>query len=115
MVDNGFKDYRITPQMGDVQCEVCHGPAFQHVLEKRRAEIAVQMGKPTPTPSANHVALKTEFDEKFCSKCHDRENDNKFMFSRDITLIDHSKIAQRPADAPITRETSGTASTEKVM
>lgn len=109
MVDNGFKDFRITPQMGDVQCEVCHGPAFQHVIDKRREQIAVQMGKATPAPTSGTVALKMEFDEQFCSKCHDPENDNRFLFARDIDLVNHTRTEQRPADAPITRETSGTA------
>jgi hypothetical protein len=66
------------------------------------------MGKAS-TATSGTSSLKMEFDEQFCSKCHDPENDNRFLFARDIDLVNHTRTEQRPADAPITRETSGTA------
>lgn len=109
MVDNGFREYRNTPQMANVQCEVCHGPGFQHVVERRRAQIAAKMGGRKDAGTTPTVKMRMNFGEQSCSACHDAANDPRFDYKRDIKLVDHSKFAQRPEDAPVTRQTSATA------
>ena len=47
-IDNGFKDIATTPEFANVQCEVCHGPAYQHVVESRRTAIFKKMGRGAP-------------------------------------------------------------------
>jgi 2',3'-cyclic-nucleotide 2'-phosphodiesterase (5'-nucleotidase family) len=110
--DNGFRDMASTPKFADVQCEVCHGPAFQHVVQQRRAQIMKRMAETSPTPVTmpqEEAKLRTKFDEQFCVQCHDANNDPKFDFARDIKFVDHTTNEKRPADAPATRETTGSA------
>lgn len=116
-IDNGFEDLGSTGKFADVQCEVCHGPAFQHVVEKRRAQIMQRMAKASPTPvtmNTPEVKLRKKFDARFCMECHDANNDPKFDFERDIKLVDHSQMgAKRPANAPDTQQTTGPAARMK--
>lgn len=114
-IDNGFVDYRSTPNYADVQCEVCHGGAYDHVVEKRKAQIMASMGKAMPPGQPVVKKLNRTFSERFCSQCHDPENDNRFNYSRDINLVNHLRIAQRPANAPVTRQTSGTATRDRML
>ena len=107
-IDNGFKDIRTTPEFANVQCEVCHGPAYEHVVEARRTAIFKKMGRGAPARTAKGQ-LNKQFDENFCKACHDAANDPKFLFSRDIEFVNHKQAGQRPADAPVTQETSATA------
>lgn len=97
------------PSLG-VTCEVCHGPAFQHVLAKSRERIELQLGKRRQDEPSTAPKLRVGFTKEFCIKCHDAANDNRFDYARDITLVNHTRSAQRPSDAPITQETSATQS-----
>lgn len=109
-VDNGFVDIATTPKMADVQCEECHGPGFQHVVDKRRAQILKQSqesGTGAPTPAAAPSAkLRTKFDLQFCMRCHDTKFDQDFDFERDIKLVDHSRPEQKASGAAGTRSSS---------
>lgn len=109
-VDNGFTDFVNSPQFGGVQCEVCHGPGFDHVVQKRKELIAKQMSRPVPKPDPKaRVKMQTKMDQVLCTSCHDEANDKHFDFKRDIRLVNHSRTEQRPASAPVTRDSSATA------
>jgi hypothetical protein len=101
-IDNGFKDFRTTPEFANVQCEVCHGPGYDHVVERRRLKILTRMGRSTELPPGERAHVNNKFDAKFCIQCHDAKNDPKFDFARDIKFVNHSQVAQRPRDTGTT-------------
>ncbi len=101
-IDNGFKDYRSTPEFANVQCEVCHGPGYDHVVEQRRLKILTRMGRSTDLPPNERAHVNNKFDAKFCIQCHDAKNDPKFDFARDIKFVNHTQVAQRPKEAATT-------------
>lgn len=93
----GFTDLRVTAYLGNVQCEVCHGPAQAHVQEMRTAQALTQQGKTAP---AMENELRMEWDQKFCMQCHDPKNDPHFVFTEDILRVRHKDPApprKRPA------------------
>lgn len=102
-VDNGFSDFRATPEFANVQCEVCHGPSYDHVVQQRRAKIMARMGRGSNIPETDKAVLNMKFDANFCAACHNPQNDPHFDFERDIRFVDHSQVAQRPKDFNTTK------------
>lgn len=94
----GFTDLRVTAYLGNVQCEVCHGPAQAHVQEMRTAQALTEQGKPAP---AMQNELRMEWDQKFCMQCHDPKNDPHFTFPQDILRVRHKDPAP-PRKRPTT-------------
>jgi len=66
----GFSSPARTPDLFNVQCEECHGPARDHVKDPK-----ADYGRP--------ITRKT------CIICHDENSDPEFSFSRDRDLIAH--------------------------
>ncbi len=69
-----------------VQCESCHGPGSDHVVNMK----AMLKTKDKSTPMAID---KIELEEKSCVKCHNSESPNykPFVFDEFWTKIAHSK------------------------
>src|SRR5690606_5556820 len=77
----GSTDLRVTANLASVQCEVCHGPAENHVRNMRAAEQLTREGKPVP-PMEDDLVM--EWDANFCMQCHDQNNDPDFNFAVDF-------------------------------
>ncbi len=58
----GFVDIGSTPNMKQVQCEMCHGPGSKHI---REAEAAEKAGKKLTKSDAAYNNLRN-----LCTKCH---------------------------------------------
>lgn len=63
--DGGFVDIGLTPELKDVQCENCHGPARKHVESEGSPDLI------TGTP-----------DEASCRVCHTEGQDKNFDFRK---------------------------------
>jgi len=66
----GFQSPASTPNLFNVQCEECHGPAQDHIKD----------------PKLNY-GLK--IDKKTCTACHNSNTDPEFSFAHDLPLISH--------------------------
>lgn len=106
--ESGFKDFRVTEQLANVQCESCHGPGNQHVIDKRIAEIRRNSPSQGPAMATAAPPLRKSFDAAFCMNCHDSANDPRFDFARDIKFVDHKVFAQRPAGSGLSQPTTAT-------
>jgi hypothetical protein len=69
----GFIDPELTPELGNVQCEECHGPGKVHAAD--------------PGKKGSMVAAPGE--EK-CRKCHTPGQDRNFDYSKKSKLV-HSR------------------------
>ena len=67
---SGYMNRATTPQLTDVGCESCHGPAKLHAME----------------PSKNPLS---KAGPEACAKCHDRDHSPKFDFSTYWPKIRH--------------------------
>ncbi|MGI8907936.1 MAG: multiheme c-type cytochrome [Candidatus Sumerlaeaceae bacterium] len=88
----GFTDLRVTPGLANVQCEVCHGPAQNHVLEQNKLALEASSGTGA-VPAGGTARLQMEWDAKFCMQCHDSQNDPQFNFEQDIKRVRHKDPA----------------------
>jgi hypothetical protein len=68
----GFVSAATTPQLGNVQCENCHGMGTQHEA------------------FASTPAMITD---KTCVTCHHGENDPEFSFDKKLAMIAHSNLS----------------------
>jgi predicted CXXCH cytochrome family protein len=64
--EGGFIDYELTPEMAGVQCEVCHGPESNHVMNPGEDNIIENAG----------AAL--------CRQCHTEKQDPGFNYEEKI-------------------------------
>jgi hypothetical protein len=71
--DGGYIDMELTPELKDIQCEVCHGPGRAHVENGDPSKI---IGKP---------------DEKSCRVCHTEGQDKNFNFAKKSTGLHGEK------------------------
>lgn len=69
MVRNGFRNMKDTPELANVQCEACHGPAEKHVAAPARG-----WGK-----SGEHT----------CRSCHTEERTPDFDFAQEWAKVMH--------------------------
>jgi len=81
---NGFRSFKTTPGMINVQCEVCHGPLSLHAREEYLVK-AKKLDKGT--------AKFPTINEALCIKCHNPDHDDDFNYERDLKLIDHKNLA----------------------
>ena len=65
----GFFSIRTTPALGDVQCEVCHGPGKEHFED--------------------FTSPMTTVTEILCLKCHTTDNSPEFDFDKYYNKIKH--------------------------
>jgi hypothetical protein len=72
--ENGFRNEKDTPNLINVGCESCHGPASQHVKNPNNAA-ARQAINPWKGD-----AKRIEID--LCVKCHDPDNDVHWSFDK---------------------------------
>jgi len=68
----GFQDGTTTPQLGNVQCENCHGMGTQHDA---------------------FATSPREIKAETCVTCHHGENDPEFNFERKLPLIAHANMS----------------------
>jgi hypothetical protein len=98
----GFRDLRVTAQLANVQCEVCHGPGQAHIEEERHLAEVVKSGAAAPPRQAQ---LQMKWDAHFCMQCHNPQNDPDFHFDQDVQRIRHINPAAnriRPTTATLT-------------
>jgi hypothetical protein len=62
--DGGYVDQELTPELADVQCEACHGPAATHAAN--------------PMNKKNLIACP---GETVCRECHTTGQDPKFDYA----------------------------------
>lgn len=72
--DGGFIDMDLTPELGDVQCEACHGPGFEHVESGGDPELI--NGKPQADT---------------CRVCHTVGQDKNFDYDAKVKIIEHKR------------------------
>ncbi len=90
--NNGFRDLRTSPAMANVQCEVCHGPAYRHTLEQRifdQQKKRAAAGTATTATFTPRHSPKAAVSPAVCLKCHNEEHDDDFNFGRDLKLLSH--------------------------
>ena len=75
---NGFYNFKETPEMANVQCEACHGIGKLHVQSVER--IKSQKLK---------AAILAPISEETCVGCHDKVQDPKFDYARDLKKVKH--------------------------
>lgn len=75
---NGFYNFKETPDMADVQCESCHGIGKLHVQSVER--IKSQKLK---------AAILAPISEETCVGCHDKSQDPKFNYAKDLKKVKH--------------------------
>jgi nitrate/TMAO reductase-like tetraheme cytochrome c subunit len=68
----GFVNGTSTPQLGNVQCESCHGMGTQHNA---------------------FAANPTQLNESTCKQCHNPERDPDFNFEKRVAMIVHSNTS----------------------
>lgn len=100
---NGFYAYSHidSQQMFNVQCEVCHGPAQEHMetqmqLVSRPESWMSKADYQALLKRAKKTMPQKKVPESVCLKCHTPENDNHFVYSTKLPKIAH-KSAPIPA------------------
>ncbi len=68
----GFVSNESTPNMVNVQCEVCHGPGGRHAQTPKKVKM-------------------TPVSEQGCRSCHNQETDPDFSYQKDLLIINHGK------------------------
>jgi hypothetical protein len=69
--EGGFKDAVRTPNLKDVGCESCHGPASLHVMNPANEEWQKRLNPWKYLPKEK----RTLATDQFCQTCHDIDND----------------------------------------
>ncbi|MDR0390290.1 MAG: hypothetical protein LBH59_00145 [Planctomycetaceae bacterium] len=83
---NGFMGQKITPDLINVGCESCHGPAENHVKAEQGANVELQ--------EKLRKAIKLSADDntkKTCIECHDNDNSPNFNFKTYWEKIKHKE------------------------
>ena len=80
--NSGWVSAEKTPLLKGNQCENCHGPASQHAAEPDN--LAFRKPMQMTAESANRNG--------FCIKCHDEDNDPKFVFDSYYPQIFHKGL-----------------------
>ena len=69
MIRNGFANMKDTPELANVQCEACHGPAEQHLADTKK-----------PYGEAGEMS---------CRACHTDERTPEFDYEQAWAQIMH--------------------------
>ena len=89
----GFRTIDLTPQMGNVQCEVCHGPGYLHAKEQNRLNM-FRIKQKDVSKMKIKSPMRNTFSEHLCVSCHDEENDDNFVYSEKLPEISHGKLIE---------------------
>ncbi|MCL5269131.1 MAG: cytochrome c family protein [bacterium] len=94
-------------RMSGVQCEVCHGPAMEHVTQQRRlatgAEKWMPEGKFKELKAAARAALpRKAVPAATCLACHTPDHDDHFDYGAKVARINHGagKAVAKMSGAP---------------
>jgi hypothetical protein len=102
--DNGFYNWKQSMQMANVQCESCHGPAYEHaqrelLIRNRSIERLSPEEKAKFLAEAKALVPPKHVEAATCQKCHYGENDPHFDYEKKINLVNHSEIDRVAAAA----------------
>lgn len=82
-ISNGFRNLRTNPDLVNVQCEVCHGPRFQHT----RYFEAIYRDRPVP----ENPDLTSTVSPAICRDCHTQSRDPDFDLVTGLKKIAHTE------------------------
>lgn len=93
--DNGFYNVTQSRQLGDVQCENCHGPSLKHAekenfIRNRSVDSLSPSAKESYLAEAKKLVPPKKVEAATCIQCHQGENDPHFDYAAKVHLVDHS-------------------------
>jgi hypothetical protein len=68
---SGYRIGQAEYPLGNVQCEICHGPGGEHVA------------------GPNSINIRREVPEHVCKECHDPEHSDRFVYATRLPLVLH--------------------------
>jgi hypothetical protein len=86
---SGFVDAAKTPNLGNVQCENCHGRGKEHIIAMRAV-----LEQPTLQGAlslSHRPSTLKPVTQATCISCHDKENSENFQYSTFWPRIAHGK------------------------
>ena len=82
---SGFVSDAKTPNLKDVGCESCHGPASAHVKNPNDLQWQMRLNPWRALPANK----RKDAIDQMCQKCHDIDNDVHWSFKKKWPKIDH--------------------------
>lgn len=102
--DNGFYNWKQSQAMANVQCESCHGPAYQHanrenLIRNRSVDRLNPEERAKFFAEAKALVPPKEVAAATCQQCHQGDNDPHFNYDEKIHKVNHSDIDRSEAAA----------------
>ncbi len=97
----GYKDKQTTPDLIDVGCESCHGPAGWHVDNYKDPvwQRKLNPWKAPPTETEEAKVKRLDRIDQMCQACHDVDNDVHWVgdgFKRGWPKVEHPTPPRKP-------------------
>jgi hypothetical protein len=100
--ESGYRTERDTPHLKNVGCESCHGPASEHIRSevgkveetKKLWRAVLNPWKAKPGETAEQKTQRQLRIDKFCSECHDIDNDVHFKFEKRWPDVAHPSYVE---------------------